>query len=143
MAAAALLIAACGAGPGADPASSSAPLASATWAGTYRGTTTLTRGRFTWTSPVEVRVENPAPGIVRVPVREMCPSVDHIDFVPPEALVIVLSEPGAWSFSLPSGEQVRLGSVHPRFAPDGRTLTITFRGSVEGMDLEWTFAGTR
>jgi hypothetical protein len=151
--AAAMVIAACGATPDEDQASpgGSATLAGSTrtpdpasaWAGTYRGTTTLSHGRFTWTSTVDVHVANPSPGIVRVPVREMCPSVDHVDFAPPEALVIVLAEAGAWSFQLPTGEKVLLGSIHPVFAADGRTLTITFHGVVDGVDLEWKFVGTR
>jgi hypothetical protein len=115
----------------------------AAWTGTYAGTTTLSYGRFTWSLPVQVVVENPSPGVVRVPVREMCPSVDHVDFVPPEALLIALAEPGAFSFSLPTGEKVLLGSIHPVFAADGRTLTITFHGVVDGKDLEWNFIGTR
>lgn len=111
--------------------------------GTYSGTMTLPFGNVTYTLPVKLEVSSPASGIVRVPVREMCPSVDHVDFAPPEALLIAVAEPGAWSFSLPTGEHVRLGSIHPRFGNDGRTLTITFHGSVEGSDLEWTFEGAR
>jgi hypothetical protein len=151
--AAAMVIAACGATPDEEQASpgGSGTLAGSTrtpdpasaWAGTYRGTTTLSHGRFTWTSTVDVHVENPEPGIVRVPVREMCPSIDHVDFAPPEALVIVLSAPDSYSFSLPTGEKVLLGSIHPRFEEDGRTLTITFHGVVDGKDLEWNFIGTR
>jgi hypothetical protein len=151
--AAAMVIAACGATPDEDlesqagsgtlAGSTRTPDPAAAWVGTYRGTTTLSHGRFTWTSTVDVHVENPEPGIVRVPVREMCPSVDHVDFVPPEALVIVLAEAGAWSFQLPTGEKVRLGSIHPRFEADGRTLTIAFHGVVDGKDLEWTFVGMR
>lgn len=151
--AAAMVIAACGSTPEEDLAvpGGSAPLAGSTytpdpaaaWAGIYRGTTTLSHGRFTWTSTVEVQVGNPERGIVRVPVREMCPSVDHVDFAPPEALVVVLAEPGAWSFQLPTGEKVRLGSIQPRFGADGKTLTVTFHGVVDGVDLEWKFEGAR
>ncbi len=151
--AAAMVIAACGSTPDEELAIpvGSAPTAGSTltpdpasaWAGTYRGTTTLSHGRFTWTSTVDVHVENPEPGIVRVPVREMCPSVDHVDFAPPEALVIVLAEAGAWSFQLPTGEKVRLGSIQPRFDADGKTLTVTFHGVVDEVDLEWKFVGTR
>jgi hypothetical protein len=148
-----MVIAACGSIPDEDLVvpGGSVPLAGSTrtpdpasaWAGTYRGMTTLSHGRFNWTSTVEVQVENPEPGIVRVPVRGMCPSVDHVDFAPPEALVIVLAEPGAWSFQLPTGEKVRLGSIQPRFDADGKTLRITFHGAADGVDLEWNFEGTR
>jgi hypothetical protein len=153
VAAAALMIAACGGSPADEtaPAAGSsvaagavgAPDPAAAWVGTYAGTMTLPHGTVTYTLPVRVAVENPAPGVVRVPVREMCPSVDHVDFVPPEALLIALAEPGAFSFSLPTGEKVLLGSIHPVFAADGRTLTITFHGVVDGKDLEWNFIGTR
>jgi len=149
----AVLIVACGgspaeqqaAGVGSSPASGAAgvPDPAAAWVGTYVGTMTLPYGSITYTLPVRVAVENPSPGIVRVPVREMCPSVDHVDFEPPEALLIAVAEPGAWSFSLPTGEHVRLGSVHPRFDAEGKTLTIAFHGVVDGRDLEWNFVGTR
>jgi hypothetical protein len=57
--------------------------------------------------------------------------------------VIVLTRPGDWSFSLPTGERVRLGSIHPRFDAHGRSLTITFSGTVDGKELDWNFVGTR
>jgi hypothetical protein len=149
----AVLIAACGgstaeertSGLGSSPASGAAGAAdpAAAWVGTYAGTMTLPYGSVVYTLPVRVAVENPSPGIVRVPIREMCPSVDHVDFAPPEALLIAVAESGAWSFALPTGEHVRLGSVHPRFDADGRSLTITFHGVVDGKDLEWTFVGAR
>jgi hypothetical protein len=151
--AAALMLAACGGSPvdGQDPLPGSATSTgavgasdpAAAWVGTYEGKMTLVHGAFTYTLPVRVAVGNPSRGIVRVPVLEMCPSVDHVDFAPPEALVIVLSEPGAWSFQLPTGEKVRLGSIQPRFGADGKTLTVTFHGVVDGVDLEWNFVGTR
>jgi hypothetical protein len=153
VAAAALMIAACGGSPADEQAAGAgssiaagavgAPDPAAARVGVYVGTMTLPYGALIYTLPVRVAVENPAPGVVRVPVREMCPSVDHVDFVPPEALLIALAEPGVSSFSLPTGEKVRLGSIHPRFEADGRTLTIAFHGVVAGKDLEWIFVGMR
>lgn len=111
--------------------------------GRYGGTMTLTHGPYTYTMPVAVDVTSPAPDVVRVPVREMCPSVDHVDFTPPEALLVALAEPGTWSFALPTGEKVRLSSIHARFDPDGDVLVITFAGVVGDRDLAWTFEGRR
>jgi hypothetical protein len=158
LAAAALFTAACGAEPGA-PGGSTADLAlaaeagvaptgpsdpAAAYAGTYSGRMVLPYGKFTWSMPVEVEVSSPGPGLVRVPLGDICLSVDQVDIAPPEALVIVLSRPDAWSFLLPTGEQVRLGSVQLTFGPDGTTLTIVASGTVENGDpLEWTFVGTR
>ena len=150
---AAHVVTACGGSPADAEASAAASTSStgmlgapdpaASWVGTYTGTMTLVRGAFTYSRPTSVRVENPYPGVVRVPVEEMCPSVEYVEFAPPEALVIVLAEPGAWSFALPTGDLVRLGSIHPRFEADGRTLTIAFHGVVDGHDLDWNFTGAR
>jgi hypothetical protein len=145
----AALAAACGAEPGdvhAGNSSASAtgsPGPAAAWVGAYAGRMTLTYGGFTYSSPVEIAVESPGPGVVRVPVRDLCPSVAHVDLAPPEALLIALAEPGAWSFSLPRGEKVRLGSIHVRFIDDRKTLEITLTGEVDGEELHWSFVGTR
>jgi hypothetical protein len=149
----AALIAACGGVPGTgstdpDGASGNAGAAEASdpaaaFVGTYTGEMVLSYGGFTYSTPVSIAVESQGPGVLRVPVRELCPSVDHVDIAPPDTLVIALAEPGAWSFQLPRGEKVRLGSIHIRFEPDGKTLAVALRGAVEGHDLEWSFAGAR
>jgi hypothetical protein len=149
----AALIAACGGVPGegsTDPDGASgtsgaaaAPDPAAAWVGTYTGKMILSYGGFTYSTPVSIAVESQGPGVLRVPVRELCPSVDHVNIAPPDTLVIALAAPGAWSFQLPRGEKVRLGSIHVRFEPDGMTLAVDLYGAVEGQDLEWSFSGTR
>jgi hypothetical protein len=150
----AALIAACGGVPGeglTDPDGASgtsgaaaAPDPTAAWVGTYTGKKMiLSYGGFTYSTPVSIAVESQGPGVLRVPVRELCPSVDHVNIAPPDTLVIALAAPGAWSFQLPRGEKVRLGSIHVRFEPDGMTLAVDLYGAVEGQDLEWSFSGTR
>jgi hypothetical protein len=112
--------------------------------GTYRGTMTLRHGPYTYTLQLGLEVEDAGAGFVRVPLRDLCPSLDEVSVTPPEALAIVLSAPGAWSFLLPTGEKVRAQSFQVSFAADGTTLSILARGEVENEGpLEWTFQGSR
>jgi hypothetical protein len=126
-----------GSDPGAaDPA--------AAFEGTYTGVMTLRYGPYTYTLQLGLEVVRPTAGFVRVPLRDLCPSLDSVDIAPPEALAIVLSAPDAWSFLLPTGEKVRAQSFQISFAPDGSTLTVLARGEVENAgELEWTFVGSR
>jgi hypothetical protein len=156
--AAAALITACGAAPG-EPAAPEAGQAAAmalgggghepttpvaAFLGTYRGTMTIRHGPYTYTLLLGLEVDDAGGGLVRIPLRDLCPSLDAVDVAAPEALAIVLSAPGAWSFVLPTGERVRAQSFQITFAPGGATLSILARGEVENEGpLEWTFQGAR
>lgn len=152
-AAAAMLLAGCG-GSASDipqyPAGTVAPagavgssLPAAAFTGNYAGVLTIPRGNLTWTMPLVLDVESSAPGLVRLPVRSLCPSLDHVDFEPPEALLVALAEPGAWSMELPNGERVRLASIHVRMDAVAGVIEVRLSGSIGGDSVEWSFAGTR
>jgi hypothetical protein len=150
---AAVFVAACGGGrventltPAGSSGAAAAPDATddtLAWAGTYTGEVTLPRGRYTYTWPAVVEVERAAPGILRIPVRDLCAPIDSVDIAPPDALVILIAPPGDRSFELPSGDRVTMGSIHVQFDEDGRILTVAMNGETGSGDLEWTFIGVR
>jgi hypothetical protein len=148
-----VLLAGCGGSSGEPPAESSGTIASsgatgssipaAAFVGRYAGLLTIPRGNLTWTLPVVLAVESTAAGLVRLPVRALCPSLDHVDLEPPEAFLVALAEPGAWSMELPNGERVRLGAIHVRFDAAAGVLEVRLSGSVGGDPIEWSFVGAR
>jgi hypothetical protein len=147
---AAVLIAACGASedgpsPAPDRAAGSVgtPDVASAWVGSYAGSVTLPRGRFTYTWPATVGVEPSGAGMLALSIRDLRAPVDHVDIAPPDTIVIVLAPPGDNSFSLPSGERATLSSIHVRFPGEGQRLEIALNGAVDGEDVEWIFVGTR
>lgn len=148
-----VLLAGCGGTAGDPPADSTGAVATAgatgsslpaeAFAGRYSGVLTIPRGNLTWTMPLVLAVESPSAGLVRLPVRALCPSLDHVDFEPPEAFLVALAEPGAWSMELPNGERVRLGAIHVRLDAAAGALEVRLSGSVGGDPIEWTFVGVR